>query len=105
MAWYINATPTENGSYGNPQSNGREDMYILPDELLSDYISTMGFARLFVNDAGEIIEVARNDETYNAYIAEHPPSPEPEPVEEPVTMDELLNILMGVSDNDAEAVS
>lgn len=91
--YYLTATPTENGNYGNPQSNGRDDMYALPDELLNSYLDTMGFAKLFVDDEGTIFEVALNEEAYQKYQDEHPPQPEPEP--EP-TDGEVLNALLGM---------
>lgn len=70
--YYINSTPTENGNYGNPQSNAQEDAYALPDELLPEYIDSMGFVTLTVTDGGIVTSVERNEEAYAAYQAEHP---------------------------------
>ena len=66
---YINRTPNENGNYGNPQSRGE---VALPDELLSSYIDTMGFAVLTL-DGDTVTAVERNEEAYSAYMANHPP--------------------------------
>ena len=79
--YYINSIPTENGNYGNPQSNGREDMHILPDELLSDYLDSMGFVNLTINKNNEIIKVERNAEASDAYQAQLPPPYVPTPAE------------------------
>lgn len=81
MSYYINSAATENGSYGNPQSNGREGMYELPDELLGAYIETMGFAELTVED-GVVKAVAVNQAAYDAYQAEHPAPEPPTPAEQ-----------------------
>lgn len=72
MSWYINSKPTDNGHYGNPQSNSREDSLELPDELLSAYIDTMGFATLDV-DGGVVTALAINQAAYDAYQEEHRP--------------------------------
>lgn len=84
--YYINATPTENGNYGNPQSSPGEGRLALLDELLSDYIASMGFVELTVTD-GIVTAVARNEEAYAAYIDEHPVTPEPDP--EPSDIDRI----------------
>lgn len=67
--YYINSAPTENGNYGNPRSNG--DGYKLPSALLQDYISTMGFATLTVED-NTVVSVEPNEEAYNNYMDTHP---------------------------------
>lgn len=94
--YYINSTPSENGNYGNPQSNRTEGAYELPDALLGDYIDTMGFAMLTVLD-GVVTAVERNTEAYDAYLAEHPPQPAPE--REP-TVDEIIDAILGVTGNE-----
>lgn len=86
--YYINATPSENGNYGNPQSNGRDRMLILPEELLGAYIETMGFATLTV-DEGVITEVTVNQAAYDAYQEAHPPMPEPEPDPQPTDAERI----------------
>lgn len=93
--YYINSEPTENGSYGNPQSNYRTGMLALPDELLDAYIETMGFASLTIDESGVIAEVTVNQEAYDKYQEEHPPQPEPEP--EPTDSD-IINALLGVTE-------
>ncbi len=54
--YYIQPTPTENGNYGNPYSAPFEGAFLLPDSLLQDYLDTMGFAVLKVEN-GEITEI------------------------------------------------
>lgn len=75
--YYIQSTPTENGNYGNPYNAPFEGAFLLPDNLLQDYLGTMGFAILTVEN-GEITEIERNTEAYNAYKAAHPDETEPE---------------------------
>lgn len=91
--YYINATPTENGNYGNPFSNPAEGMLALPDELLADYISAKGFVSLTVED-NTVTALVINQAAYDAYIADHPDEPEPEPE---ATTEELINIILGVT--------
>lgn len=80
MSFYVSRDPvTENGSHGNPQSNCRDGMVELPDELLSDYIATMGFADLTVKN-NVVTKVKVNQAAYDAYQAEHQPV-EPTPAE------------------------
>lgn len=88
--YYIKSAPTETGNYGNPHTPENPGDYALPDELLQDYIDSMGFVNLTVND-GVVTSVTRNESAYDAYIAEHPPEPEPEPGPSPQdTTDALL---------------
>lgn len=89
--YYINDTPTENGNYGNPQSSPGEGRLALPDELLSDYIDSMGFVELTTED-GIVTAVSRNEEAYAAYIDEHPVTPEPAP--EPTEEDDVNAMLV-----------
>ena len=66
--YYINIEPNEAGNHGNPVSNYGEGMVLLPDELLSDYIQTMGFATIRITD-DFVSSVTINQEAYDAYIA------------------------------------
>ena len=66
--YYINIEPNESGNHGNPVSNYVEGMVILPDELLSEYIQTMGFATIRITD-DFVSSVTINQEAYDAYIA------------------------------------
>lgn len=91
--YYINATPNESGSYGNPTSLPFPGSVALPDELLDAYIQAKGFVYLEVED-GEVVTVEVNQEALGAYLAEHPDQPEPEP--EPTT-EQILNTLLGVT--------
>lgn len=87
--YYINSTPTDNGNYGNPQSN--VNGYALPDSLLDSYVATMGFAILTL-DGDTVTAVEVNQDALDAYLAERPVLP-PEPTEP--SADEILNILLG----------
>ena len=93
--YYINAKPNETGNHGNPVSNKREGMVALPDSLLSAYIKAKGFVILDEVVDGEVVSLEVNQEALDAYLAEHPELPEPEPE---ATTEELLNILLGVSE-------
>lgn len=80
--YYINQTADTSGNHGNPVSHQSEGMVALPESLLTEYISTMGFAYLTV-DEGTVTAVAINQEAYDAYIADHPVTPDdPEPTAE-----------------------
>lgn len=92
---YINAKPNEAGNHGNPVSNKQEGMVALPDGLLSAYIEAKGFVILDEVVDGEVVALEVNQEALDAYLAEHPEVPEPEPE---ATTEELLNILLGVSE-------
>lgn len=79
--YYIKAQPSESGNHGNPVSNRAEGMVALPDNLISVYIETMGFA--FLTIADEVVTaVAINQEAYDAYQASIPEPTPPEPTEE-----------------------
>lgn len=91
--WYINATPNESGDYGNPMGQVFPGCVALPDDLLGPYIKAKGFVYLELED-GEVVAVEVNQDALDAYLAEHPDLPEPEP--EP-TSEELFNILLGVT--------
>lgn len=86
--WYINATPTENGNHGAPQSNSTPDTVALPDALLSAYLDTMGFANLTVDD-GQLTAVAVNQAALDSYTASHSDRPDPEPMPTPTALDRL----------------
>ena len=102
--YYIKATPNESGDYGNPVSNPFPGCVALPDDLLGPYIEAKGFVFLELEQAEEVpvklllagvkefyvvssLEV--NQEALDAYRAEHPDIPEPEPFEGLDVWDEL----------------
>ena len=93
--YYINAKPNETGNHGNPVSNKQEGMVALPEGLLSAYIEAKGFVILDEVVDGEVVGFTWNQEALDAYLAEHPEVPEQEPE---ATTEELLNILLGVSE-------
>lgn len=75
--YYINKLPTENGNYGNPSSRGE---LLLPDNLLSAYLDSMGFVNI-TDDGETVLTVERNEEAYNAYIESLPEPTPPEPTQ------------------------
>ena len=79
--YYINQTADTSGNHGNPISNQSKGMVALPESLLTEYISTMGFAYLTV-DEGTVAAVAINQDACDAYQADHPAPPDPEPTAE-----------------------
>ena len=89
--YYINAQPNESGNYGNPMGQPFPGCVALPDELLDPYIQARGFVYLEIEN-GEVVAVEVNQDALDAYLAEHPDQPEPEP-----TSEDLFNILLGVN--------
>lgn len=75
---YINKTPTANGNYGNPRSNGGG--LLLPDNLLPTYLDSMGFVTI-TDDGETVLTVERNEDAYNAYIESLPEPTPPEPTQ------------------------
>ena len=67
---YIKSRP-ENDNYGSPHFPPQRGDIELPQSLIADYLDTKGFAILTIEN-GEITAIERNDEAYNAYIADHP---------------------------------
>lgn len=92
--YYIKSKPNDSGNYGNPTSTQFENSLMLPDELLSDFIKHKGFVTI-KTEGGKVTSLEANQEALDAYLAEYPDVPEPEP--EP-TAEELLNILLGVEE-------
>ena len=74
---FINKTPTANGNYGNPSSRGE---LLLPDDLLTPYLDSMGFVTI-TDDGETVLTVERNEEAYNAYIESLPEPTPPEPTQ------------------------
>lgn len=106
--YYINAKPRESGDYGNPMGQPFPGCVALPDDLLGPYIEAKGFVFLELEQAEEVpiplllkgirefyvvTAVEVNQEALDAYLAEHPDQPEPEPEEEPDVWDELANAI------------
>lgn len=92
--YYINATPNESGNYGNPMGQPFPGSVGLPDDLLSDYINAKGFV-IPVIENGDVVSLEVNQEALDAYNAEHPDVPEPDP--QPTTED-IINVLLGVTE-------
>lgn len=96
--YYVNATPRESGDYGNPMGQPFPGCAALPDELLGPYIEAMGFVYLEIENE-EVVAVEVNLEALDAYLAEHPDQPEPEPEQTPDVWDELAAAIReGVND-------
>lgn len=92
--YYINETHRDSGDYGNPMGQPFHGSVGLPDDLLSDYINAKGFV-IPVIENGEVVSLEVNQTALDAYNAEHPDAPEPEP--QPTTED-ILNVLLGVTE-------
>lgn len=96
--YYIDATPNESGYHGNPMSRPFPGSVALPDDLLGPYIEAKGFVYLEVEE-GEVVSLEVNQEALDAYLAEHPDQPEPEPEQTPDVWDELAAAIReGVND-------
>ena len=92
--YYINATHNESGNYGNPMGQPFPGSVAMPDDLLSDYINAKGFVIPAIEN-GSVVSLEVNQAALDAYNAEHPDVPEPEP--QPTTED-ILNALLGVNE-------
>lgn len=84
--YYINPI----GPYhGNPMGQPFPGCVMLPDDLLSDYLAAMGFVTLTL-DGNTVTALAVDQEALDAYKAEHPDAPEPEPT---ATVEERMDAL------------
>lgn len=72
---FIKSKPV-NDNYGTPHYPPQRGDIELPQSLMEEYLATKGFAILTIEN-GEITAIARNDEAYNAYMADHPDRPTP----------------------------
>lgn len=73
--YYVNKDAI-NGNHGNPTTEAIGDCYILPDELIDGYISTLGFALLTIADDGvTVTAVAENKTALDDYLLNHPAPP------------------------------
>lgn len=70
--FYIKATPTNSGNYGNPMSKPFPDSVAIPDGLLSDYIKAKGFI-LPVIENNQIQSLIINKEAFFNYESTHQP--------------------------------
>ena len=70
--YYINATPTASGNYGNPMGNPFPGSVALPADLLSAYIEAKGFVILTVEN-GAVVSLEVNQEALTAYEAANQP--------------------------------
>lgn len=86
--YYINATPNESGNYGNPMGQPSPGSVAMPDDLLAPYIEARGFVLLVIEN-GQVESLEVNQEALDAYLAEHPDQPDPEPEQTPDVWDEL----------------
>lgn len=78
----------QSGPYhGNPMGQPFPGCVALPDDLLTDYLTAMGFVTLTI-DGNTVTSLAVDQDALDAYKAEHPDTPEPDPeptVEERMT--------------------
>ena len=85
--YYIQAQPNASGNYGNPKGQPFSGSVALPDDLLSGYINAKGFV-IPVIENGQVASLEVNQGALDAYHADHPDTPEPDPaptVEDRVT--------------------
>lgn len=71
--------------HGNPMGQPFPDCVGLPDELLPAYLATKGFCTIVVED-GIVTGLTVDQEALDAYEADHPDVPEPDP---PPTVEDL----------------
>ena len=86
--------PIQTWDYPTPP----EGYAICPDEFYGVFYSTnpAGFVNITV-EGDTITAMTVNEESYNAYVAEHPePETPSEPTEPEPTADEILNAMLGV---------
>lgn len=76
--YYVNATPNASGNYGNPMGQSFPGSVALPDDLMSDYINVKGFVIPAIEN-GAVVSLEVNQEALDAYHADHPDTPEPDP--------------------------
>lgn len=74
--WYINPTANSDGNYGNPHYPAHAGDYELPDILVPAYTEAKGFVDITVEN-GVVTGAVKNEAAYEAYLAEHPDTPEP----------------------------
>ena len=88
---YIDSKPNPSGAYPNPKNQPFPDCIPLTDEQAEVFFEYSGF--VIVQDG----EVTPNAEAWEEWKASQPESTEPEP--EPTTED-ILNAMLGVTDNE-----
>lgn len=93
---YIDPAPNESGAYPNPKNQPFPGCIPLDDEQAATFLQYNGFVTVTEGEDGETI-VTPNTEAWEAWKAAEAEKPEPEP--EPTT-EELLNILLGVNEDE-----
>ena len=92
--YYINKFPNENGNHGNPKTNQIDNMVVLPNELLSSYISAKGFVHIQVED-GYVTSMDVNQQCLSLYETTHT---ELNDVEKPLSTNLLKNQIQVLTD-------
>lgn len=90
---YIDPAPNESGAYPNPKNQPFPGCIALDDEQAAAFFQYNGFVTVTVGEDGKI-SVVPNTEAWESWKASQPLETEPEP-----TTDELLNILLGVTED------
>lgn len=95
---YVNAAPNPSGAYPGPQSRPFAGSLALTDEQAAVLVQHNGFVHITPEPDEEIegssVTVTPDLEAWEAWKASRPPEPEAEP-----TADELMDILLGVTNN------
>lgn len=101
--WIIQRVANETGTRGNQTWSGvvPPDGYVwtTEEDIMNVYVPFMGFVDLEI-DGDTAIKMTGNQELLDKYKAEHP---EPTPVEPESSTDDVLNALIGYSDQSASA--
>lgn len=101
--WIIQSVANEIGTRGNQTWNGvvPPDGYVwtTEEDIMGVYVSFMGFVDLEI-DGDTCTKMTGNQELLDKYKAEHP---DPEPQEPEPSTDDVLNALIGYSDQSGVA--
>lgn len=101
--WIIQRVANEIGTRGNQTWNGvmPPDGYVwtTEEDIMGVYVPFMGFVDLEI-DGDTAVKMTGNQELLDKYKAEHP---DPEPQEPEPSTDDVLNALIGYSDQSGVA--
>ena len=104
--WIIQSVANEIGTRGNQTWNGAvpPDGYVwtTEEDIMNVYVPFMGFVDLEI-DVDTAVKMTGNQELLDKYKAEHPEPVTPEPQEPEPSTDDVLNALIGYSDQSGVA--
>lgn len=99
--WIISRNANETGSRSNQTWNDTTppDGYVwtTEEDIMGVYVPFMGFVDLEI-DGDTAVKMTGNQELLDKYKAEHPEPEPPEPQEPEPSTDDVLNALIGYSD-------